>query len=149
MLFFCFQLSSNNDDLQSLLNSSQANQEQLKTRVIAVKLRGNYFYLLRFSIAGMVTNYCEPLTVSPPIRDEPPHPGLLSLLFTNSVWVSSASRGIYMCEGCLIGPMVYYRYPRRLEKFNHYFASFPCMHNFGERTRQVSKTIPVMYQGCY
>ena len=56
MLFFCFQLSSNNEDLQSLLNSSQANQEQLKTQVIVLKLRGNYFYLLKFTNACMVTN---------------------------------------------------------------------------------------------
>ena len=115
MLFFCFQLSSNNDDLQSLLNSSQANQEQLKTQVIAVKLRGNYFYFLRFANAVMVTSYCEPITVPLPIRDRPPHLGLLSLLFTNGVWDSSMSQGIYMCMGCETGPMVYRRYPKRLE----------------------------------
>ena len=70
---------------------------------------------LRFANASMVTNYCGPITVPPPIRDIPPHPGLLSILFTNSVWVSSTSHGIYMCTGCETGPMVYRHYPRRLE----------------------------------
>ena len=51
----------------------------------------------------------------PPIRDRPPHPELLPILFMNSVWVSSTSHGIYMCMGCETGPMVYRPYPRRLE----------------------------------
>ena len=32
-------------------------------------------------------NYCGPITVPHPMRARPPHRGLRSLLFTNSVWV--------------------------------------------------------------
>ena len=63
--------------------------------------------MFSFANAGMLTNYCGPITVPPPIRDTPPHPGLLSLVFTNSMWVSSTSHRIYMCKGCETGPMVY------------------------------------------
>ena len=98
--------------------------------------------MFSFANAGILTTYCEPITVPPPIRDTPPHPGLLLLVFTNSVWVSSTSHGICMCKGCETGPMVHHPSPIKTRKFNHYFVSFTCMHNFGEQTRQVSRHVP-------